>query len=85
MANFHAPYVPTFNKAPARAMEPTMGASTWALGSQRCTKNIGVFTKKGARAQQPSKGDRGVQLAKDPISAPRVKMIRMSGSEDNTV
>lgn len=27
-------------------MDPATGASTWALGSHRCVKNIGIFTKK---------------------------------------
>jgi len=29
----------------ARIIDPAIGASTWALGSQRCTVNIGSFTK----------------------------------------
>ena len=29
------PYPPNFSKIAARTMEPAMGASTWALGSQR--------------------------------------------------
>lgn len=31
---------------PARIMDPATGASTWALGSHRWVKYIGVFTKK---------------------------------------
>jgi len=27
-------------------MDPITGASTWALGNQRCTKKSGNFTKK---------------------------------------
>ena len=26
-------------------MDPTVGASTCALGSHKCTKNMGIFTK----------------------------------------
>lgn len=29
------PYPPSFNRIAARTMEPAIGASTWALGSQR--------------------------------------------------
>jgi len=29
------PYPPSFSKIAARTIEPAMGASTWALGSQR--------------------------------------------------
>ena len=31
---------------PARIIDPATGASTWAFGSQRCTKYKGVFTIK---------------------------------------
>ena len=40
------PYPPSFNKIPAKIIEPPTGASTWALGSHWCTKYIGNFTKK---------------------------------------
>jgi hypothetical protein len=40
------PYPPSFNKIPAKIIEPDTGASTWALGSHRCTKYIGNFTIK---------------------------------------
>lgn len=29
----------------ARTMEPAIGASTWALGNQRCIVNMGSFTR----------------------------------------
>lgn len=29
------PYPPSFSKTAARTIDPAMGASTWALGSQR--------------------------------------------------
>ena len=39
------PYPPNFNKTPAKTIEPETGASTCALGSHKCTKYIGNFTK----------------------------------------
>lgn len=39
------PYPPSFSRTAARTMEPAMGASTWALGSQRCRPYKGIFTK----------------------------------------
>jgi len=38
------PYPPSFNKIPARIIDPARGASTWALGNHRCKKKIGNFT-----------------------------------------
>lgn len=29
----------------AKIIEPSKGASTWALGSHRCVINIGIFTR----------------------------------------
>jgi hypothetical protein len=40
------PYPPSFNKMAAKTIEPAIGASTCALGSHRCTENIGSFTRK---------------------------------------
>lgn len=40
------PYLPNFNKMPARIIEPATGASTCAFGSHRWVRYIGVFTKK---------------------------------------
>lgn len=31
------PYPPSFNRIAARTIEPAIGASTWAFGSQRCS------------------------------------------------
>lgn len=42
-------------------MEPATGASTWALGSQRCTVNIGSLTRKARRTKT-------VRILKDHIS-----------------
>lgn len=44
--NKRNPKVPIFNKIAAKIIDPNTGASTWALGSHMCTKNIGVLTKK---------------------------------------
>lgn len=51
----NTPYPPNFNKIAARTIEPATGASTWALGSQRCTENIGSFTRKAAKIRKVSK------------------------------
>ena len=40
------PYPPSFSRIAARTMEPAMGASTWALGSQRWRPYSGIFTMK---------------------------------------
>jgi len=42
-----APYLPNFNKSPARIIEPEVLASTWAFGSQKWSPNTGIFTRKG--------------------------------------
>lgn len=39
------PYPPSFNKIAARIMDPSRGASTWALGNHKWKKYIGIFTK----------------------------------------
>jgi len=39
------PYPPSFNKIPAKIIDPDTGASTCALGSQRWTPNIGNLIK----------------------------------------
>jgi hypothetical protein len=36
-------------------MEPATGASTWALGSQRCIENIGSLTRKAVNTNKVSK------------------------------
>lgn len=44
--NFNKPYPPSFNKIPARIIDPLRGASTWAFGSHKCTPHIGNLTRK---------------------------------------
>jgi hypothetical protein len=38
------PYLPNFNRIPARAIDPATGASTWALGSHKWVPYRGIFT-----------------------------------------
>jgi len=40
----YIPHPPIFNSSPARSMEPTTGAWTWALGSHEWTPNTGSLT-----------------------------------------
>lgn len=49
---FSKPNPPNFKSTPARIMEPTTGASTWALGSHKCTPQIGILTKKAKTPQR---------------------------------
>lgn len=42
------PYPPSLRRRPARIIDPAIGASTWAFGSQRWKINIGIFTKKAS-------------------------------------
>lgn len=46
------PYPPSFKSTPAKIMDPLTGASTWALGSHKCTINMGIFTKNAPTAAQ---------------------------------
>jgi hypothetical protein len=39
------PYPPSFSKIAASTIDPAIGASTWALGNQRCVENIGNLTR----------------------------------------
>lgn len=39
------PYPPNFSKMPAKIIDPDTGASTCALGNQRCNPNMGNFVK----------------------------------------
>jgi hypothetical protein len=38
------PYPPSFSRTAASTMEPAIGASTWALGSHRCSPYNGILT-----------------------------------------
>lgn len=44
-SNRQIPNPASFNNKAAKTMEPITGASTWALGSHKWTKNIGNLTK----------------------------------------
>lgn len=46
-----SPYPPSFRRIAASTIDPAIGASTWALGSHRCTVNIGSFTKNPPRVK----------------------------------
>jgi len=43
--NRKIPYPPIFSSTPESTIDPETGASTWALGSQRCSPKMGSFTK----------------------------------------
>ena len=43
------PYPPIFSKRPARTIDPSVGARTWASGNQRCSGKLGSFTIKPNR------------------------------------
>lgn len=43
------PYPPSLRRTAARIMDPAIGASTWAFGSQRCTPYNGILTRKANR------------------------------------
>lgn len=38
------PYPPNFRSTAARTIDPAMGASTWALGSHKCSPYRGILT-----------------------------------------
>lgn len=40
---FINPTIPSLIITPAKIIEPIVDASTWAFGSQRCIKNMGIF------------------------------------------
>lgn len=47
------PYPPSFSSRAARSIEPAMGASTWAFGSQRCRPYSGAFTMNAMSSARP--------------------------------
>ena len=48
-ANRTRPYVPSLSLRTARRTDPTVGASTWASGSQMCSGNSGIFAAKAIK------------------------------------
>lgn len=42
------PYPPSFKRIAARIMDPSSGASTWALGSHKWIKYIGILMRKAS-------------------------------------
>ena len=49
------PYPPSLRSRAASSMEPAIGASTWALGSQRCMPYSGAFTMNAVNKAKPDK------------------------------
>jgi hypothetical protein len=47
--NRRNPYVPNFNRMPAKITDPAVGASTWASGNHMWTGSMGTFTAKLAK------------------------------------
>jgi len=43
--NNQIPYIPVFNRIPAKILLPIVGDSTWAFGSHKCRLKNGNFTK----------------------------------------
>jgi len=56
------PNPPNFNKIAANNIDPTTGASTCALGSHKCPKKIGNFTKNAKIILIKNKFDTGILL-----------------------
>lgn len=83
----------------ARTIDPATGASTWALGSQRWTVNIGSLTKKArktrtvktlkdhkkSRLRGTVRRTEVISILEDPISLLAQTTIRRRGSEAATV
>jgi len=44
--NFIIPSPPILSRIPARIMDPSTGASTWAFGSHKCIKKTGILRRK---------------------------------------
>lgn len=60
------PYPPSFRSRAARSMDPAIGASTWALGSQRWRPYRGAFTMKArSRAMLKSMEDQWLFCVRD--------------------
>lgn len=80
------PNVPNLRRIPARIIDPATGASTWALGSHRCRKNIGAFAKNAIKSdidhQKLMDGDRWVEIIEnswDWMGA--IKILRSKGRD----
>ena len=50
----HSPYPPNLSSKAAKIIDPTTGASTWALGNHKWKAKIGNFTKKPANKKNVS-------------------------------
>ena len=49
------PYPPSLRSRAASSMDPAIGASTWALGSQRWRPYRGAFTIKAVSRARPDR------------------------------
>lgn len=90
------PYPPSLSNTAAKIIDPLTGASTWAFGSHKWTKNIGSFTKKAPIHTQnkikfnapDSKGIMGLTIKKNknlPLSLLNFKIKNKRGREENNV
>jgi len=91
LASRTKPYPPNFNITPAKTIDPATGASTWALGSQRCTPHIGNFTRKAKTMKKYIKGLPNPHVNGKKNSSPwktiswKIKIITKKGSDENKV
>lgn len=65
--NRKIPYLPSFRRIAAKIIEPSRGASTWALGNQRWKINNGSFTKKAIikNVEEIKEGEKGRRERKE--------------------
>lgn len=84
------PNVPNFSKIPAKIMDPATGASTCALGSHKCSMNMGALAKNAVNRdilhQKFTLGDIFVWIIeKSCIVVVFITIFNNSGSEAVTV
>src|SRR2546426_10556945 len=71
------PYVPIFNKTPARMTDPAVGASVCASGSQVWNGNIGTLmanAKKNAQKSQTVSGSENVWAPASSVGTSNVRV-----------
>lgn len=89
------PNLPNLSKTPAKSIDPVVDASTWALGSQICTKYIGNFVKTpitSIRENSLLSGNSPLLLlffnrvnSTSPLSVLKIRTTPKKGREVNTV
>lgn len=67
---------------PANNILPEVGASTWALGNQKCIINIGVFTKNNINIKKQKSGE---NFIKDINQNSKLITINIKGKEKKPV